>query len=384
MFWGLVLKTNKRYSQQVTKAFHVSQATLDLNTLNESDALVQVWLHTDDTDHLIANVNRQTSHVRLDLAFTEGETVAFYSKGNGTVHLSGYLIPDEDDFGDLPFGDGEEEEEDSDEGVEAPAAAKKRKEKGNMKQIKVGNEEDEEEDEDDDDESDDLDFDGLNQELEDEDLDEEEGSDDEDDDEDDDDEEDEDDDDEEDEEDSDDEVQAPPAKQAKFDKNAKQNGLTNGKAAKKENDPKQKNQQKQQQQQQQKNQKQEKQEQKNQQNQPQKSTPKTLAQGVIIEDLRVGRGPEATPGRKVSVYYEGRLKSNNKVFDSTKAGNGFQFSLGRGEVIRGWDIGVAGMKVGSKRRIICPPAVAYGNKGSPPVIPGNATLIFDVELRGVK
>lgn len=58
--------------------------------------------------------------------------------------------------------------------------------------------------------------------------------------------------------------------------------------------------------------------------------------------------------------------------------------MGRGEVIKAWDIGVAGMKVGSKRRITCPPHVAYGAKGSPPVIPGNATLVFDVELRGVK
>lgn len=108
---GLVLKANKRYSQQIVKAFHVSQATLDLNTLNDSDGTVQVWLNTDDTDHLIANVSKQTSHVQLDLAFTEGETVSFYSKGNGTVHLSGYLIPDNNDFDDLPFDAEEEEEE---------------------------------------------------------------------------------------------------------------------------------------------------------------------------------------------------------------------------------------------------------------------------------
>lgn len=125
------------------------------------------------------------------------------------------------------------------------------------------------------------------------------------------------------------------------------------------------------------------QKQKNQQQQNQQPQKKQLAGGVQIEDLRVGKGPEAKIGRKISVYYEGRLKSNNKVFDSTKSGDGFQFLLGRGEVIRGWDVGIAGMKVGSKRRITCPPNVAYGNKGSPPVIPPNATLVFDVELRGV-
>lgn len=72
------------------------------------------------------------------------------------------------------------------------------------------------------------------------------------------------------------------------------------------------------------------------------------------------------------------------MFDSSKSGQGFSFNLGRGEVIRGWDIGVAGMKVGSKRRLEIPAALAYGAKGSPPVIPGNSTLIFEVELRGVK
>lgn len=118
-------------------------------------------------------------------------------------------------------------------------------------------------------------------------------------------------------------------------------------------------------------------------NQQQKSGPKTISSGVVIEDLRPGKGPEAKTGRKVSVYYEGRLKKTNKVFDSSKAGAGFTFNLGRGEVIRGWDIGVAGMKVGSKRRITCPPHVAYGAKGAPPAIPSNATLVFDVELRGV-
>lgn len=106
--------------------------------------------------------------------------------------------------------------------------------------------------------------------------------------------------------------------------------------------------------------------------------------GVIVEDLRVGKGPEAKPGKTVQVYYEGRLKQNNKVFDSTKAGEGFKFRLGQGEVIRGWDVGVSGMRVGSKRRITCPPNAAYGPRGQPPVIPPNSTLVFDVELRHIK
>lgn len=104
---------------------------------------------------------------------------------------------------------------------------------------------------------------------------------------------------------------------------------------------------------------------------------------MIVEEVRPGKGPEAKKGKRVNVYYEGRLKSNNKVFDSTKAGEGFKFVLGHGEVIRGWDVGIAGMKVGCKRRITCPPNFAYGPKGQPPIIPANATLVFDVELRGV-
>lgn len=141
-------------------------------------------------------------------------------------------------------------------------------------------------------------------------------------------------------------------------KTSKQNGVPNGKAVK-EQKPQQPAQ------------------------QAQKPAKKQLANGVTVEDLRVGKGPEAKQGRRVTVYYEGKLK-NGKVFDSTKSGEGFTFLLGRGEVIRGWDIGVAGMKVGSKRRIVCPPNVAYGSRGSPPVIPPNATLTFEVELRGVK
>ena len=108
-----------------------------------------------------------------------------------------------------------------------------------------------------------------------------------------------------------------------------------------------------------------------------------LQGGLIVQDMKTGSGAEAKPGKKIQVYYEGRLKSNNKMFDSTKSGAGFKFTLGRGEVIKAWDIGIAGMKVGGKRRVTCPPGLAYGAKGNPPVIPGNSTLVFDVELKNV-
>ncbi|MEO6223908.1 MAG: FKBP-type peptidyl-prolyl cis-trans isomerase [Vicinamibacterales bacterium] len=106
-------------------------------------------------------------------------------------------------------------------------------------------------------------------------------------------------------------------------------------------------------------------------------------------DITVGTGTTATAGKTVRVYYTGWLYSttatDNKggVFDSNVAGLGFPFTLGTGGVIKGWDQGVVGMKVGGKRRLIIPPELGYGAAGSAPVIPGNATLIFEIELLGV-
>lgn len=108
MTTGLVLKTNKRYSQCITKAFHISNATLDLSTIDSDNSVIQVWVHTDESDHLLCNLSKQASQVPLDLAFTVGEVVAFYSKGSGTVHLNGYILPEDDfNFGENSFGDEE-------------------------------------------------------------------------------------------------------------------------------------------------------------------------------------------------------------------------------------------------------------------------------------
>ena len=106
--------------------------------------------------------------------------------------------------------------------------------------------------------------------------------------------------------------------------------------------------------------------------------------GLTIEDLVVGTGDAANAGQKVSVHYTG-WTTDGKKFDSSKdRGQAFIFSLGRGEVIRGWDEGVAGMKVGGKRTLTIPPELGYGARGAGGVIPPNATLIFDVELLGVQ
>jgi len=109
-----------------------------------------------------------------------------------------------------------------------------------------------------------------------------------------------------------------------------------------------------------------------------------LADGLKYTDTTVGTGAEATPGHKVSVHYTGWLDENGKKgkkFDSSvDRGEPFGFTLGAQQVIRGWDEGVAGMKVGGKRTLIIPPALGYGARGAGGVIPPNATLIFDVEL----
>src|SRR3954468_9510782 len=108
---------------------------------------------------------------------------------------------------------------------------------------------------------------------------------------------------------------------------------------------------------------------------------------LTIVDLVVGQGEEAAAGQDVTVHYTGWLlegQAIGKKFDSSKdRGDPFEFSLGQGQVIKGWDQGVAGMKVGGKRKLTIPPELGYGSRGAGGVIPPNATLVFEVELLGV-
>jgi FKBP-type peptidyl-prolyl cis-trans isomerase FkpA len=106
----------------------------------------------------------------------------------------------------------------------------------------------------------------------------------------------------------------------------------------------------------------------------------TTASGLIIEDLVAGTGTEAAAGQEVTVHYTGWL-TDGKKFDSSKdRDDPFVFPLGGGRVIRGWDEGVQGMKVGGKRKLTIPPGLGYGARGAGGVIPPNATLVFEVEL----
>ncbi len=101
-----------------------------------------------------------------------------------------------------------------------------------------------------------------------------------------------------------------------------------------------------------------------------------------IAVLKEGSGPGAANGQTVHVHYTGKL-TNGKVFDSSIGKNPLTVTLGAGQVIQGWDIGILGMKVGEKRELTIPPALGYGAQGFPGVIPPNATLIFEVELVGL-
>ena len=116
----------------------------------------------------------------------------------------------------------------------------------------------------------------------------------------------------------------------------------------------------------------------------------TLPSGLICDDTTLGEGAEASVGLRVQVHYTGWLydpmaaQSRGKKFDSSKdRGQPFKFNLGAGEVIRGWDEGVQGMKVGGSRVLTIPPELGYGARGAGGVIPPNATLVFEVDLLGV-
>lgn len=111
--------------------------------------------------------------------------------------------------------------------------------------------------------------------------------------------------------------------------------------------------------------------------------PVTTASGLTYVDEVVGSGASPATGKKVKVHYTGRLTDGKKFDSSVDRGQPFEFVIGVGQVIKGWDEGVATMKVGGRRRLTIPPALGYGARGAGSAIPPNAELIFDVELLGV-
>lgn len=114
-----------------------------------------------------------------------------------------------------------------------------------------------------------------------------------------------------------------------------------------------------------------------------KGETKTTASGVKYETLKEGTGAEAKSGQKVSVHYTGTLENGNKFDSSRDRGEPFSFTIGQKEVIKGWDEGIPGMKVGERRKLTIPASAGYGDQAQA-AIPPNSTLIFDVELVGIK
>ena len=112
--------------------------------------------------------------------------------------------------------------------------------------------------------------------------------------------------------------------------------------------------------------------------------PTSTASGLQIIEIQPGTGDQARSGQEVTVHYTGWLTDGRKFDSSRDRGDPFKFGLGRGQVIRGWDEGVAGMKVGGKRRLVIPPELGYGQRGAGGAIPPGATLLFNVELLGVR
>ncbi|XKL69168.1 hypothetical protein PGB90_006937 [Kerria lacca] len=446
MFWNLILEPGKKYTSTVKESFHLSMATLDVQPGIKDNEIFPVQLEINGQKSLLCNLAKpHYLHANLDLNFQKGTELTFSTNGKATIHLTGYLVIDELEEELTDSSELEEESEDenplfkTNKSITKNEANTKKQGDGDfsLKKLKnmLNNSSSEKRklntaenkvkkkakhDKDDlsenekennsNDESDDSTLDKLDMNFSDDDDNDDDDDDDEDDDDEDVDESDENEDDESDElslsdsEDKEDNSskhdktnkkmqtsnlnEKTPVVNKKFQNkiptNAKKqdgkqektpnknivNGATPATQKKKakNNTPKS--------------------EIKTPKNNaslgsPQSQKKQTVEGGVTVEDLKMGNGPVAKPGRMVTVYYVGRLKNNNRVFDQVNSGAGFKFRLGRNEVIKGWDVGLNGMKVGSKRRITCPPAMAYGNKSMPPSIPANSTLIFDVELRSV-
>ena len=288
------------------------------------DNVVQVMLYYEDSCYLLCNLKKSTTwQVPLDLNFHEGTTIAFICHGHGQVHLTGYLIPD-DDLDEL---EEEEEDEQIPQLVEKQSKRKATDTLKNEKNIKRSKQEIEAESSDEE-----IDLDGMTEEHDSDESEEgdeellfnEEGT--------------EEDEEGEEEEEEDEEEKIKFQQKDKKNKQQEKKKVVNGKEVKQKRDKGK--------------------QQQNEMNIQSDQKTRLVEGGVQIKELKIGNGSVAKNGKHVSVYYVGRLK-NGKIFDSTTQGDGFKFRLGKGEVVKGWDVGIVGMKVGGKRRITIPPAMAY-------------------------
>ncbi|CAL1687733.1 unnamed protein product [Lasius platythorax] len=407
MFWALIMEPYKRYTQCVQHSFHVSMASLDTSLAEETP--VQVMVNYKERNFLLCTLKKNKMwQIPLDLNFEKGTNLTFLCNGRGPVHLTGYLLPtyDTDSEGSSISITSEEVEEleekeinlieeekkkqhlkeeekkkqhlkeeekqkqhlidklqslmekDLKRKAESPKSGKKVKQAKKGSFSESNNQDDSEENSQFSEEDSDSDEDMEAEEVE----------------------EDEADDDEEKKEQREQEIAYESQKHEKKEienqqqhrqkkKHDKQNKINGEEIQQEQQSKKQKK----------------KMEQHTQQINQNEAKKRIVEGGVQVEDIKSGNGVLATSGKLLTVYYVGRCKigRQEKKIDSCLQGNGFKFRLGKGQVIKGWDVGLVGMKVGGKRRLTIPSHMGYGAKGSLPTIPGNSTLVFDIELKNV-
>ncbi|KAI8051683.1 hypothetical protein BDF22DRAFT_691730 [Syncephalis plumigaleata] len=326
-FWGLHVEAEKQYTQEVDTSFRVSMASFGKKVSgNERSSVIAV---VDGKEYVLCNlIPNKIEQQPLDVIFSMGEEITLYVTGKNEVFLTGNYIPDAD--GDDEEDDEDDEEIDSDElDMDSDEELDSEEEAKLLKLIAQDDEDIEYSDEDEEEEEEEekpvpvkkvKEVANTKRKAE--------------------------------------EVPVQTSKEKKNKKEKKEkkeNTAASEPAVKKEEDKKSK---------------------------ATKSNRKELSNGLIIEDVETGTGPKATKGKRLAMRYIGRLM-NGKVFDQNTKGKPFNFKLGKGEVIKGWDQGIDGMQLNGKRRLTIPPKLAYGARGAPPDIPANATLQFDIQLVGI-
>ncbi|CDS07427.1 hypothetical protein LRAMOSA01376 [Lichtheimia ramosa] len=351
-FWGLQLIPGNTYSQIASRTFCITMAAVtDAKVTKPTRS--SVCIVVDDMEYVLCTlVPGQIDQQELNLTIVEGEEVSFSVKGKSTIHLSGNYIgtqEDEDFDGELPANISREEllsllsnqgnldeEEESDDDISEESNASDESDDMDIdvpprkRTIRFADEVEQEEDKKKKSSSKDKPEQPEESEQE---------------------------------ESSNDEPEQPEEADEKTSSNVVSDQPTKRKApADDDATPVKKA--------------------KKEQEKPKKKSEKVvthLPSGITIEETKVGQGVSVKKGNKIGVRYIGRVKGG-KIFDKNVSGKPFFFALGRQEVIKGWDEGITGMKLGGERKLIIPPALAYGKRGSPPLIPPNATLVFEIKL----
>jgi len=311
MFWGLKIMPGKTYTQKVEYPFKVTMACLGQEPILGRHCL---YVRVEDQDYMLCSLNfGQNEQQSLNLVFSPGEEIVFHSVGDGPIYLSGmYDVDDDmlDDSDDMDEDDYEDEEEEDEE------------------------EEDDEEEEIDEEELKKLKADAKKSVAQ-----------------------------------AKKAEKKAPAKEEKKEEKKVEKKVEKKAPVKEEKKVEKKVEKK-------AEKKAPAKEEKKPEPAKEEKTPKkkTLQNGLVIEDITVGTGAKAKAGKRVGVRYIGKLAKNGKVFDQNTKGSPFKFNLGKGEVIKGWDLGVNGMNVGGVRRLTIPAHLAYGSRGAPPDIPPNSTV----------